>query len=266
MKLGIVGGSGQLGRAIAFAHLRNGGVAAGDLWIANRDGRRDGFEDFPDVTVTSSAQALAETCDVVLLSVPPAQFGALELRAEGKLVISVMAGVTIAAISEKTGTGRIARGMSSPVAELGLAHSSFCATTAVTEADRAMIRAVFAPCGMVDEVTEEPLMDVFCALTGPVPGFVAYYAACMVEAAVAQGMPEDVADRAVRQLFQASGAALKEWPETPAAQVQAMVDYAGTTAAGLLAMMERPVAEGIAAGLEAAKEKARVMGSHTDLS
>lgn len=261
MKYGIIGGSGMLGRAIAIANLTRSGVAAGDLWIANRDGRRDGFEDFPQVTVTGFAQALVEACDVVLLSVPPAHFSRLEISAPDKLIVSVMAGITIAAMAEKTGSPRIARGMSSPAAELGLAHSSFCATGAVTDADRDAVKALFAPCGMVDEVADEALMDVFCALTGPVPGFVAYYAACMVDAAVAQGMPEGVADRAVRQLFLASGAALKKWPETPGEQVQAMVDYAGTTAAGLVEMKNRPLADAIAAGLEAATRKAREMGA-----
>ena len=260
MKYGIIGGSGMLGRAIAMANLTRGGVPEEDLWIANRDGRRDGFEDFPDVTVTAKPQALVDACDVVLLSIPPAHFPALKVRAEGKLVLSVMAGITIAAMEKKTGADRIARGMSSPVAELGLAHSSFCATTGVTDADRAAIHRLFDPCGVVDEVAEEPLMDVFCALTGPVPGFVAYYAACMTDAVVAQGMPADVADRAVRQLFLASGTALKEWPETPGEQVQAMIDYAGTTAAGLIEMKNRPLADAIAAGLEAATLKAREMG------
>jgi len=260
MKVGIIGGSGMLGRSIARANLTRGGVPAADLWIANRDGRRDGFEDFPAVTVTASAQDLADTCDVVLLSVPPAHFAALEVTAPDKLIVSVMAGITIDAMAQKTGSRRIARGMSSPAAEMGVAHSSFCPTAEVTEADRAALRTLFAPCGAVDEVADEALMDVFCALTGPVPGFVAYYAASMVEAAVAAGMPADVADRAVRQLFFASGAALKEWPETPGAQVQSMIDYAGTTAAGLLAMKSMPVAEGIAGGLRAATDKAREMG------
>ena len=264
MKLGIVGGSGALGRAIALAHLNHGGVAPSDMWIANRDGRRDGFEDWPDVTVTAKAQDLAEACDVILLSVPPALFPALEVHAPDRLITSVMAGITIEAMAAKTGATRIARGMSSPVAELGLAHSAFCATDAVTDADREMLQATFSPCGVVDEVTDEALMDTFCALTGPVPGFVAYFAACMNDFATSRGMPPEVADRAVRQLFRASGEALSTWPEKPSDQVQAMIDYAGTTAAGLIAMKEMPVAQGIEAGLAAAEERARQMGTQPE--
>jgi pyrroline-5-carboxylate reductase len=69
--IGIIGGSGMLGRAIALALLRSGWPET-RLWIANRSGSRAGFEDHPGVTLTADNQALTDACDLVLLSVPPA--------------------------------------------------------------------------------------------------------------------------------------------------------------------------------------------------
>lgn len=46
----------------------------------------------------------------------------------------------------------------------------------------------------------------------------------------------------------------------PADHVQEMIDYAGTTAAGLLSMQQSGIAGDIAAGLDAAVARARSIG------
>ena len=42
-KIGIIGGSGMLGRAIAHAVLDRKVLPASDLWISNRSGSKTGF-------------------------------------------------------------------------------------------------------------------------------------------------------------------------------------------------------------------------------
>ncbi len=72
--LGIVGGNGQLGSAIARGLLTAGAIAPEALWISARSGWAEALADWPGVTVTADNQALADACDTVLLSVPPAGF------------------------------------------------------------------------------------------------------------------------------------------------------------------------------------------------
>lgn len=146
--------------------------------------------------------------------------------------------------------------MSSPAAAQALAYSPWVARTAVDRADRQLVTQLFEACGATDEIAEEPLLDHFTAMTGPVPGFVAFFAEAMINHATAQGIPPEIADRAIRQLFLASGQMLAEGASA-AEHVQGMVDYAGTTAAGLEAMRASPLAELISAGLTAAAQKAR---------
>ena len=260
MKVGIVGGSGQLGGAIARAWLRAGVVASSDLWISNRSGARVGFEDWPDVTVTPDNSALAEACDVVLLSAPPHLAAGLGLDLRGKLVLSVMAGQSIADLADMTGSERIIRAMSSPAADIGLAYSPWVASSGVSEADRALVTALFEACGETDEVRGEDQIDHFTALTGPVPGFVAYFADCMTRYAVNNGIAPEIANKAMRQLFLASGTVLSQSDTPPSAFVKEMIDYAGTTAAGLQAMEASPLAEAVEQGLRAAYNKALQIG------
>lgn len=255
--IGIVGGSGALGSAIARALLRNRFVPPERLWISNRSGDADGFDEWAGLRITTCNQALVDACRLVLLSVPPHLVPTLDINAENHLIVSVMAGVSIEQIKRDVRSERIVRAMSSPAAEIGLAYSPWCASADVTDEDRDIVRNLFLACGLTDEIPDEQQIDRFTALTGPVPGFVAYYADCMVEYAVKHGIKPEIAERAIRQLFHASGVMLAKSEASPEAHVREMIAYAGTTAAGLETMKASPLAASIGQGLDAAYQKAR---------
>ncbi len=260
IKLGIVGGAGMLGGAIARAVLDKGALAPEDLWISNRSGSRAGFEAAPDVKVTTDNQALAEACDLILLSVPPALVSEIGIAAPDKLVVSVMAGISIARLRDLTDAVRVVRAMSSPAAEHSLAYSPWVASPEVTAEDRRQVTALFEACGVTDEIANESQIEFFTAMTGPVPGFVAFFAKCLQDCAEAEGVAPPVAERAVRQLFLAAGTMMSEGAASPADHVKEMIDYAGTTAAGLEAMTASGIAADVAKGLAASVEKTRAMG------
>lgn len=254
--IGVVG-SGQLGGAIARALLRKGHAAPEQLWISNRSGNNAGFEEWRGVNFTTRNQDLADACQVVLLAVPPHLASEIGIGIDDQLVLSVMAGVTIDQIQQHTGATRVVRAMSNPAAEIGLAYSPWCAGAEVTAEDRQRCQGLFAACGLSDEVPDEDQIDRFTALTGPVPGFVAFYADCMVRYAVKHGIDPMVANRAVRQLFLAGGTLLADSAASPAEHVDEMIAYAGTTAAGLETMQASPLAAAIGEGLDAAYDKAQ---------
>jgi len=257
--IGIIGGSGMLGSAIARALLDRKILQPSHLWISNRSGNRAGFEAWPEVRITNDNAQLCEACDVIILSVPPAMAPDISIDGAGRLVISVMAAVTVDDLRKLTGSDRIVRAMSSPAAALGLAYSPWVATSQVNAADRAGVTEIFRACGVTDEIDNEAHLDHFTAMTGPVPGFVAYYAQCMIDHAVNAGIAPDVADRAMRQLFLSAGAMMANSKASPAEHVQDMIDYAGTTAAGLVSMKNSPIARAISEALDASADKARSM-------
>ncbi len=257
--VGVIGGSGQLGGAIARGWLRTGCVAPERLWISNRSGTVSGFEDWQGIEFTTRNQDLISACDAVLLSVPPHLVPTLDISAGDLLIMSVMAGVSIDAIGRQTKARRIVRGMSNPAADIGLAYSPWCANSDVSDDDKRLAAVLFAACGETDEVPNEDQIDRFTALTGPVPGFVAFFADCMVDYAVKHGVDEAIANRAIGQLFRASGTIFTDLPKTPKEHVNEMIAYAGTTAAGLDAMKLSAIAEGVEEGLDAAYRKARTI-------
>jgi len=259
--IGIIGGSGDLGKPMSLAFLSSSTVNPSRYWISNRSGSKAGFEQYQDVQFTTNNQELADACDIIILCVPPAQFSSLSINASNALIISVMAGVTNDQLMESTGSNRTVRAISSPAAGLGLAYSAWVPANDITDTDKVAISSLFDACGSSDELSEETQIEVFTAMTGPVPGFVAFYADCMSKFAVSNGVPLDVANRSVTQLFLGAGTMMASTELTPAEHVDEIIDYNGTTAAGLKAMQQSSISEDIALGLVAAIEKTRVMSS-----
>ncbi|SIN79618.1 pyrroline-5-carboxylate reductase family protein [Vannielia litorea] len=247
-------GTGMLGREIARGLIASGALPPERLILANTSGTPP--HGLPCRT-TTPAQAAAEA-DALLLCVPPAAAPRLGITT-AKPVLSTMAGVTLARLTELTGSTRVIRAMSSPAAGDGLAFSPFTAAPGATADDRALASALFSALGTTAELPSEAQINVFTAITGPVPGFVAFFAEAVQRYAEAEGIAPETALAATRQLFLAAGQMMASGP-APAEHVQEMVDYAGTTAAGLEALRASPVAELIAQGLAAATARARTIG------
>ena len=261
LKVGIIGGTGQLGSALALGWLESGILAQENLWISNRSGRTSVFEKWPEVNCTSSNQKLADNCNVIILSVPPALSGSIGITVPDKLVISVMAGVSHEQISVLTGSRKVVRAMSSPAAHGRLAYSPWFSRSQLSIEDREHVRSLLSSVGASDEVPEEDQIEAFTVLTGPVPGFAAFFADCMVQYAITHSITPEIAEKAVNQLLFASSQIMSAEKRSPAAYVQEMVDYKGTTAAGLLKLKDLGVAQLFAEGLEASADRVRTIAS-----
>ncbi|WP_245943867.1 pyrroline-5-carboxylate reductase family protein [Acuticoccus kandeliae] len=123
-------GSGALGGAIARRLLSCAVLPPERLVLANRSGRAEGVPADAGVRVTTDLAAAAAMADAVLFALPPAATAGLRVPAADRLVLSVMAGVSVERLAEITGAARVIRAMSSPAAEIGLAYSPFFAAPA----------------------------------------------------------------------------------------------------------------------------------------
>ncbi len=254
--LGVVGGTGWLGGALLRPALAKGFVAPGDLMLSSRSGKATGFETWPDIRFTTDNAKLAAQSDIIILSVRPEDIGTLDIDLSGKLVISVMARLSAAALKAQFRTSRIIRTMPNASAEQGLSFTPWHATADCTAADKAFTDGFFGCSGKTAALSTEGELDYFTALTGSGPAFIAAFADAMIQDAVSRGVPVEIADGAVRQLFLGAGTWMAQARETPAETVRIFTDYGGTTAAGLTAMAAADIVTPIRKGLAAATEKA----------
>lgn len=255
MKIGIIGATGWLGSALGKGLLENG-TAPGDLVLLNRSGPRADYHG-RRVTWVMDAADLAAEADVIVVSVRPGDWPALDLRAGGRLVISFMAGVDCARLAGCG--GRIVRAMPNAAAEIGASYSPWFAAPGVTAADRETVARILAAFGTSDELTREDQLDLMTALPGSGAAYPALMAEAMLEVARAHGLPEAVALRAVEAAV-CGGARLLEGQVGRAGELLAAYhDYRGTTDAGLNAAEAAGFREAIRLALEAATDKSRAM-------
>lgn len=257
LRIGVIGGSGWLGGAIAEAVLDAGIVKPQDLSLSYRSGHPDCLH---ESFWTADNQALADRSDVIVLSVRPADWGNLKINADGKLVISVMAGIRLAALCQQHQTGRVVRTLPNAAAEVRMSYTPWIATTETSEKDRALVRMIFDACGFQDEVQSEAEIDYLTGLTGSGPAFPALLAEAMLADATARGLDRKVAERAVNALIIGAGRLLEHRDTCPTDTVQTFRDYRGTTAAAIDEMLGSGFGTAVSRGLTAAFEKSVRMG------
>lgn len=257
LRIGIVGGSGWLGGAIAGSLVDTGLVEQHNLSMPHR---KEQPQRFANAFWTTDNQALADRSDVIILSVRPADWSGLAVDARGKLVISVMAGIRLDSLSGRHNTGRVVRSLPNAGAEVGKSYTPWIASSAVGDDDRAVVRAIFDACGSQDEVASETDIDYLTGLSGSGPAFPALLASAMMRDAIAYGLPEEIARRAVTTVFAGAGRLIEYSEDCPDDIVKAFLDYRGTTAAAIEGMRAAGFDAAVANGLSAAFKKSVSMG------
>ncbi|TNC48621.1 NADP oxidoreductase [Rubellimicrobium rubrum] len=262
MRLGIIGATGWLGSALGRAVLERGLVAGPELVLLNRSGVRLDYHGRTDVAWASDVSDLVARVEVVVVAVRPEDYGDLALHAPGRLVLSFMAGIPMAALSGAG--GRIVRAMPNAAAGHGQSYTPWLAAADVTQADRVVVRAVLATIGTQDEIGTEAQIDSLTALSGSGAAYPALMAAGMLAHARASGLPEPVARRAVEAVVCQAAELLRGRIETAADLVETYRAYRGTTAAGLEVAEANGFSGSIAQALDAATRKAAHMGRDKD--
>lgn len=179
--IGIIGGGGWLGRAIAEAIIDAQTVAAEHLTLSHRSGQPDFL---PNATWTRDNQELVDRSDVIIVSVRPQDWPAIDITASGKLAMSVMAGITLDQLAGRLKTDRVVRTLPNAAAEVRNSYTPWISSQGVTADDRNVVRRILEACGAADEVKTEADIDYLTGLTGSGPAFPALLAAAMMDDAL----------------------------------------------------------------------------------
>jgi pyrroline-5-carboxylate reductase len=251
--IGIIGGSGWLGRAIADSVLAAGLVPPSSLTLSCRSVERVS-EELAGVQWTAGNQAVADASELIVLCVRPDQFRDVVIDARDRTLISVMAGVPVRVLSERTGAERVVRAMPNAAARIRRSYTPWYASGSVPPAAKAQVQALFGCCGLAEEVPSEDQFDYLTGLTGSGPAFPALLADAMIRDAVDRGLARDMARRAVIGVV--AGASQLLGDAEPADLVRTFIDYGGTTAAALEAMLDGGFRKLVHEGLRAAEARA----------
>jgi pyrroline-5-carboxylate reductase len=251
---------GPVGRTMLVA-----GVRPEHLRIANSSAASSerAAEELGATAAGSRAEAI-EGADVVVLGVKPYQI--LDLVAElrddlpaGAVVLSLAAGTTLAQIQGALPAGAaVARAMPNTPISVGEGAVGLMRGDAVTDAQHALLHALFSRAGVAVDITEAQV-HAFIGAAGSLSAFVFTIIEAMTDEAVRLGLKRDLASTLVQQTVRGAATMLTESGIHPAVAKNGVSSPGGTTVQGLAALEREGVRAGVASAMAAAAEASRAM-------
>jgi len=179
-------------------------LTAGPLEDRNQELKdKYGIQPFSD---NNKAAALA---DVVILSVKPQRLekvleGLQGSVKKGTLVLSIIAGASIAKISHILKHNKIVRSMPNTPAQIGEGITVWCCSSEVNENQKTIARAILSSFGHEIYVEEEDYLDKATALSGTGPAYVYLFMEAMIDAGVHLGFSRRIAEKLVTETLRGS--------------------------------------------------------------
>ncbi|MGJ5007019.1 pyrroline-5-carboxylate reductase [Bradyrhizobium oligotrophicum] len=185
--------------------------------------------------------ASSAPAEVVIVAVKPQMFpdAGPALKpwvGDATLVLSIMAGITIAGLQQTIG-GAVVRAMPNTPAAIGRGITVAVPAGNVSAAQRLLTDALLRATGAVEWVDEEALMDAVTAVSGSGPAYVFLLAEELARAGVAAGLPEPLATTLARHTVSGAGELLRQSDLPSATLRQNVTSPGGTTAAALSVLM-----------------------------
>lgn len=191
----------------------------------------------------TGSKAKAATAEAIVIAVKPQTapeaVPPLGLHAgKGTLVLSIMAGRTLAFLEDKLPKGTaIVRAMPNTPAAIGRGITVAVANKNVSAKQRKLTTDLLAATGTVEWVDDETLMDAVTAVSGSGPAYIFLLAEAMAQAGVAAGLPPALSAKLARETVAGSGELLHRSPLDAATLRQNVTSPGGTTAAALEVLM-----------------------------
>ena len=236
----VLAGAGKMGSALLTGWLKAGLSADRVVAIEPQPSAeisaltKQGLRLNPTVGSIREVAALA-------LAVKPQIFGQAgpqlkPLVSAGTLVLSIMAGTTIANITAACG-GAVVRAMPNTPAAIGRGITVAVPASNVSAGQRSVADALLRATGAVEWVEDEALLDPVTAVSGSGPAYVFLLAEELARAGVAAGLPAELAAKLARETVVGSGALLQQSDFDAATLRQNVTSPGGTTAAALEILM-----------------------------
>ncbi|GMU63120.1 MAG: pyrroline-5-carboxylate reductase [Myxococcaceae bacterium] len=258
-------GGGNMASAIIRGLLRAGTPPERITATVRRGEKKIELEQAFGIRALSDNLAAARDAEIVVLSVKPQAFDklltaiapAIDAR---KLVISVAAGVPIAALERRLGAGaRIVRAMPNTPCLVGLGATALSGGEHATAEDLKLAQAIFDSTGITTTV-DEALLDAVTGLSGSGPAYIFLIIEALSDAGVKVGLSRHVALKLAAQTVLGSARLLLETGQHPGHLKDQVTSPGGTAIAGLHTLEAGGLRTTLIDAVEAATRRAKELG------
>jgi pyrroline-5-carboxylate reductase len=260
MQIAIFGG-GRIGTAIAHAVLM-AGHARDALWVTTRSGRST--DRTLDLPVASNIDA-ARFSEIALICTKPQDTGTLlaEIRdhiSQETIVVSFVSGLKCAWFCERIGKDLpVIRVMTNLAIEFGRGSSALSANIHTTRSHIDEAIKVLSLLGTTVEVPEDYLNAV-SAISGGGIAYVYYLVEVMTHAAVAIGLPNDLARSLLVEAVIGAGEVMRQTGRHPLQLREDVMSRGGQTIAGFSELERHNVRHAIFEAVAAARDRGVQLG------
>ncbi|MFZ9931634.1 MAG: pyrroline-5-carboxylate reductase [Chthoniobacterales bacterium] len=216
------------------------------------------------IRVATGNQEVAASADVIVLCVKPDDAARALAEAgnalEGKLLISILAGKTIASLRSAAGPKcRVVRVMPNTAVLVQKGASAYATGDGVTEEDVALVETIFTSVGRAFRV-KESLLDAVTGLSGSGPAYVYLFIEALSDGGVQAGLPRDLATQLAVQTVAGAAEMVSQTMMHPAVLREMVTSPGGTTVAGLAELEKAGLRFAVMGAVRAATERSRELG------
>ncbi|UCG54039.1 MAG: pyrroline-5-carboxylate reductase [Dehalococcoidia bacterium] len=238
MRLAFIGG-GNMGRAMISAILKEDLASSRDIVISdkNTDLLTQLRQDFNVYTTEDNFDA-ASRGNIVVLAIKPQNLDEVMTDIKGKLnssqlVLSIIAGRSIATLQQGLAHYAIVRAMPNTPAHIGKGITVWTTSEGVTKEQKKTAGAILKTMGKDIYVTDENYIDMSTAISGSGPAYVFLFMESLIDTAVDIGLPPDAAQQLVLQTVAGSVEFAEKSDKGLAQLIQMVTSPGGTTAEAL---------------------------------
>ena len=179
---------------------------------------------------------------------------------DGKMLISVAAGVTLATLEQLFGDIAVARTMPNTPALLGLGATGLFCNAKTTDEQKQQAVKIIEAFGICVPVEREDLLDAVTAVSGSGPAYYFLMIEEMIKAGVALGLPQEAASALTLQTALGAASMAAKGDVDPAELRRRVTSPNGTTHAAITSLQDSGYGEVIEKAMTACRDRAIELG------
>ena len=232
MKIGFIG-CGKMGNSI-LSGIENKIFDKSDILVCEKS--LDAIKMLEKKGITVVDIEKIATADVILLAIKPQDFkevlGAISGKVDGKLIISIAAGIKISTILSILGGVKVARVMPNTAALIGESSSVVSFSHLITNEDKTLVLKILETIGKVVEITEDKMDDII-PIGGSFTAYQYYFYKGFLESSIKRGIDEETAKKVLIQAIIGSAKMIESQNKSIDDLIKDVCSKGGTTLAGL---------------------------------
>lgn len=255
-------GAGKMGGAL-IGGLLSKRVFEADRIVActgSEESRRRVAEEYGIRTVPGPAEVCSES-RIIVLAVKPKQVPEVVSEmgdASGKILVSVVAGLTVEQLKSYVPDVKIVRVMPNHCCMVLEGAMGYCDDGTLTDSEREEVAGILGSVGLAVSVSESE-MDIVTGIAGSSPAFIYLVIDAMADAGVLNGLKRDAAIRLAAQSVLGAAKMVLETGKHPDVLRDEVCSPGGTTIEGVRELEDRGLRAAMIAAVDVTAEKSRRM-------